>query len=121
MSCNQNCFDYTKEIGHYDSIRDFASEEMTYIGLALSTPKVRVNSTPHSFDIPSVGSTRIREYAVAQLANLNEISKDLAPGKKIDVKLYDLSGYTLPAANDHGYHAVIEAGETEITITITKN
>ena len=56
------------------------------------------------------------------ITNANgEISKDLAPGKKIDVKLYDLSGYTLPAANDHGYHAVIEAGETEITITITKN
>lgn len=72
------CFDYTKEIGHYDSIRDFALEEMTYIGLALSTPKVRVNSTPLSFDISGDGSNRIREYAVAQLANLNEISKELA-------------------------------------------
>lgn len=72
------CFDYTKEIGHYDSIRDFALEEMTYIGLALSTPKVRVNSAPLSFDISGDGSNRIREYAVAQLANLNEISKELA-------------------------------------------
>ncbi len=85
------CFDYTKEIGHYDSLRDFSLEEMTYIGLALSTPKVHVNSTPHSFDIPRVGSTRIREYAVAQLANLNEISKDLAVNspKYILIRYFD--------------------------------
>lgn len=72
------CFDYTKDIGHYDSIRDFASMEMTYIGLALSTPKVRVNATPNSFNIISEGSTRIREYAISQLSNLQEISKELA-------------------------------------------
>lgn len=85
------CFDYTKEIGHYDSIRDFASEEMTYIGLALSTPKVRVNSTPYSFDISSVGSNHIREYAVSQLANLHEISKDLAVNspKYILIRYFD--------------------------------
>lgn len=85
------CFDYTKEIGHYDSIRDFASEEMTYIGLALSTPKVRVNSTPHSFDISSEGSNRIREYTVSQLANLHEISKDLAVNspKYILIRYFD--------------------------------
>ncbi len=50
-----------------------------------------------------------------------EMSKDLAPGKTVDVKLYDLTGYTLPEANDSGYHAVIAEGETEITVTITKN
>ena len=72
------CFDYTKAIGHYDSIRDFASEEMTYIGLALSSPKVHVNSTPCLFDISCAGSNRIREYAVSQLANLQEISEELA-------------------------------------------
>ena len=71
-------FDYTKEIGHYDSIRDFASVEMTYIGLALSTPKIRVNTVPNSFDISSDGSTRVREYAISTLENLREISKDLA-------------------------------------------
>lgn len=71
-------FDYTKDIGHYDSIRDFSSEEMSYIGLALSTPKVRVNATPNSFDISRDGSSRIREYAISQLELLQEISKDLA-------------------------------------------
>lgn len=72
------CFDYTKEVGHYDSIRDFASVEMTYIGLALSTPKVRVNASPTSFDISCEGSTCIREYAISQLSYLQEISKELA-------------------------------------------
>ena len=71
-------FDYTKDIGHYDSIRDFSSEEMSYIGLALSTPKVRVNATPNSFDISRDGSIRIREYAISQMSSLKEISKDLA-------------------------------------------
>ena len=50
-----------------------------------------------------------------------EISKEMAPGKNVDVKLYPLEGYTLPTENDHGYHAVIATGETEITITVTKN
>lgn len=72
------CFDYTKDIGHYDSIRDFASEEMTYIGLALSTPKIHVHASPVEFKISSVGSNSIREYTIEQLPNLNEISKDLA-------------------------------------------
>ena len=72
------CFDYTRDIGHYDSIRDFASEEMTYIGLDLSTPKIRIHASPVSFNISSIGSNSIREYAIEQLSNLNEISKDLA-------------------------------------------
>ena len=72
------CFDYTKDIGHYDSIRDFASEEMTYIGLALSTPKIHVHASPVEFKIPSVGSNSIREYTIEQLPNLTEVSKDLA-------------------------------------------
>jgi hypothetical protein len=72
------CFDYTRDIGHYDSIRDFASEEMTYIGLALSTPKIHVHASPVEFKIPSIGSNSIREYTIEQLPNLNEISKDLA-------------------------------------------
>ena len=50
-----------------------------------------------------------------------EISKDMAPGKRVDVKLHELDGYTLPIANEYGYHAVIDAGETEVTITVTKN
>lgn len=50
-----------------------------------------------------------------------EISKELTPGKTIDVKLYALDGYTLPSPLSNGYHAVINAGETEVTITVTKN
>lgn len=50
-----------------------------------------------------------------------EISKELTPGKTIDVKLYALDGYTLPTPLSNGYHAVINAGETEVTITVTKN
>ena len=50
-----------------------------------------------------------------------EISKELTPGKTIDVKLYELDGYTLPSSLSNGYHAVINAGETEVTITVTKN
>ena len=71
-------FNYASNIGYYDSIRDFASPEMEYIGLALSTPKVRVNASPTTYVISSEGSTRIREYAVSQLGNLREISEDLA-------------------------------------------
>lgn len=71
-------FDYTEEIGYYDSLRNFASVEMKYIGLALSTPTVRVNATPNSFNVSSDGSSCIREYVISQLANLSEISKDLA-------------------------------------------
>ena len=72
------CYDYTQEIGHCDSIWDFGSIEMTYIGLSLSTPKIHVNATPDSFSIPSIGSSAIREYAVSQMDSLQEISKNLA-------------------------------------------
>ena len=71
-------FDYTKTIGHYDSIRDFSSEKMTYIGSTLSTPRIHVNSVPYSFNISAEGSSQIREYAVSQMNKLQEISKDLA-------------------------------------------
>lgn len=71
-------FNYTKDIGYYDSIRNFSSEEMSYVGLALSTPKARVNATPNTFDISSEGSICIREYAISQMSSLQEISKDLA-------------------------------------------
>lgn len=70
--------DYTKTIGHYDSIRNFTSQEMTYIGLALSTPKIHVDSTPYSYNISDEGSTQIREYTISQLNTLQEISKELA-------------------------------------------
>jgi len=71
-------FNYSKEIGFYDSIRDFRSEEMTYIGLALSTPKIRVNASPTKYAINEIGSVEIREFVIARLEQLNEISQTLA-------------------------------------------
>ena len=50
-----------------------------------------------------------------------EITKDLAPNSEVHVKLEGLSGYTLPNTLDGTYHAVIESGETEITVVVTKN
>jgi hypothetical protein len=49
-----------------------------------------------------------------------EITVEIAPGNEVHLKLHDLAGYTLPEA-DGGYHAVIEADETEIVIEIIKN
>lgn len=70
--------DYTKDIGHYDSIQKFGMEEMTYVGLALSTPKIRVNATPFTYKINQQGSNKIREYVVDRLHTLKEISEQLA-------------------------------------------
>lgn len=50
-----------------------------------------------------------------------EITVEIAPGDEVHIKLHELSGYTLPAADADGYHAVIAADETEIVIVITKN
>lgn len=85
------CFDYTRKIGHYDSIRNFAAEKMTYIGLALSTPQNHVDANPITFDVPSIGSNHIREYTIEQLPNLNEISKELAVNspKYILIRYFD--------------------------------
>lgn len=71
-------FDYTKEIGFYDSIRDFRLEEMTYIGLALSTPKIRINATPTKYTIEETVSNKIREHTISQLDRLKEVSQTLA-------------------------------------------
>ena len=72
------CFDYTKEIGHCDSIRNFSSPKMVYIGLALSTPRVRVDASPYSFSIPGDGSDRLRQYVATQMNVLQEISEETA-------------------------------------------
>lgn len=56
--------------------------------------------------------------AVATNAD-GEITTKLAADTVVDVKLYAIDGYTLPAANANGYHAT--SGETEIIIEITKN
>ena len=87
------CFDYTNEMGYYDSIRDFSSEEMTYIGLALSTPKVHVSASPDSFDISPQGSTAIRGYVISQINHLREVDKNLAVNspKYILIRYFDNS------------------------------
>ena len=50
-----------------------------------------------------------------------EITVEIIPGKEVHIKLHELAGYTLPATDSDGYHAVIDADETEIEIVITKN
>lgn len=71
-------FRFTQKLNYYDSIRDFRSEEMTFINLALSTPEFKVNSTPTEFAINEYGSNIIREYVISRLEQLKEISKTLA-------------------------------------------
>lgn len=71
-------FNYTKEIGFYDSVRDFTHLEMEYIGMAVSTEKVHVNSTPTRFKVDEKGTDNIREYVIARMESLVEISKELA-------------------------------------------
>lgn len=50
-----------------------------------------------------------------------EITVKLNAGSEVDVKLEGLEGYTLPTPVKDSYHAVIESGETEATVTVTKN
>ena len=50
-----------------------------------------------------------------------EITVKLTPGSAVDVKLEGLEGYTLPTPVKDSYHAVIESGVTEVTVTVTKN
>lgn len=71
-------FNYTKKIGFYESIRDFRNEEMEYISIALSTPEIRVNTTPERFKISSTVSHDIRELVISSIEELREISQLLA-------------------------------------------
>lgn len=50
-----------------------------------------------------------------------EITAELSPDSEVHIQLKDLGGYTLGATVDGTYHGVIESGETEITIVVTKN
>ena len=51
-----------------------------------------------------------------------EITVEIKPGEEVHIKLLtELAGYTLPLADESGYHAAIPADETEIEIKITKN
>ena len=71
-------FNYTKEIGFYDSLRKIQSNEIKYIGLALSTPKVRVNATPSIYFVTQNGSDEIRAFVSKNLLLLKEIDQELA-------------------------------------------
>ena len=50
-----------------------------------------------------------------------EIKAQLSPDSEVHIQLKDLSGYTLGAKIDENYHGVIESGDTEITLVVTKN
>ncbi len=56
-------------------------------------------------------------------ASNGTITKDMEPNLPVDVKLVTVpDGYTKPEAIDaNGYHAKIAAGETEVTVVITRN
>lgn len=71
-------FDYTGQVGYYQSVRDFRSEEMTYMSLALSTPKISVNATPTTFKIGKTSSEKVREFIISHMDDLKEISELLA-------------------------------------------
>lgn len=71
-------FNYSNDIGFYQSIRNFRAEKMSYIEMALSTPKARVNSSPAIFEIGIAPSNKIREFVISHLDELNEISQILA-------------------------------------------
>ena len=48
------------------------------IGLALSTPKIRINASPTEYTISLYGSNLIKSHVTAHLPLLNEIPKETA-------------------------------------------
>ena len=55
------------------------------------------------------------------LTNENgQITVEITPDYDVYVRLFALDGYTLPEADEDGYHAIIPAGETCIEIEVTK-
>ena len=69
-------FDYSKEIGHYDSLRDVNTSNIEYIGLAISTPHIRVNASPTRYYIKAESRDTIRDYIIANLSTLIEIQEE---------------------------------------------
>jgi hypothetical protein len=61
---------------------------MTYIGLALSTPEIRVNASPTQYIIEETTSNKIREYVISRLEQLQEISKTLADNSPKCILIY---------------------------------
>lgn len=74
-------FNYTRKIGHYDSFRNFDSYELLYIGLALSTPEIRVDASPIKYKITHARSIEIKEYVNAFLPKLTVLEKEIAESK----------------------------------------
>ena len=51
-----------------------------------------------------------------------EMTNQLDAGYEVSVLISSVpEGYTIPATEASGYHATIAAGQTEITVTVTKN
>lgn len=71
-------FDYSKDIGFYDSFRQFQSREIEYIGLALSTPKIRIHASPIRYTINQKGTAMIQGFVAAHLQELSETDKETA-------------------------------------------
>lgn len=71
-------FDYTRKIGHLQSLKQFTSLEMKYFATALSTETIRVNAEPISFLINEESSERLRELVISKMDNLTAITKELA-------------------------------------------
>lgn len=74
-------FDYTRKIGYYNSFRNFDSYELLYIGLALSTPEIRVNASPTKYKITHTRSSEIKEYVNTFLLKLTRLEKETAESK----------------------------------------
>ena len=49
------------------------------------------------------------------------VTANIPENTEVDVELITLSGYTLPDYVSGTYHAIIPAGQTSVTITVTKN
>lgn len=68
-------FDYSKDIGFYDSFRNFQSREIEYMGLALSTQKIQVNAPPIRYTINQKGTAMIKGFVAAHLHELYEMDE----------------------------------------------
>lgn len=75
-------FNFTSDIGFYDSIRNYSEKQQKFIGLALSTSRIQVNSSPTEYMITEEGSTLIKRHVSAHLEVLLEIEKSEAKASR---------------------------------------
>lgn len=74
-------FNYTRKIGWYDSFQNFDAYELLYVGLALSTPEIRVDASPTKYKITNTRSSEIKEYVNTFLPQLTLLEKETAESK----------------------------------------